>query len=183
MTGTPAGCGTFMGPPRFLRPGDVVTCSATGIGELTNRVVAGSATHPMTDAVVPALVARRIDHVGVAVVDMDAAIARFAADLGLLEESRWRDPEGRFELAYLACGDTTLQLVRPMAPGAVADFLAQRGEGLHHVCFTVDDLDEAVASARGGAAATPYMGGRGARVCFLAERPHGVLVELTEAPG
>jgi 2-keto-4-pentenoate hydratase/2-oxohepta-3-ene-1,7-dioic acid hydratase in catechol pathway len=46
-TGTPAGCGTFLDPPRFLQPGDVVTVSATGIGELTNPVVAGSArTHP-----------------------------------------------------------------------------------------------------------------------------------------
>jgi 2,4-didehydro-3-deoxy-L-rhamnonate hydrolase len=41
MTGTPAGCGTFMTPPRFLRPGDTVTVSASGIGELTNRVVQG----------------------------------------------------------------------------------------------------------------------------------------------
>jgi 2-keto-4-pentenoate hydratase/2-oxohepta-3-ene-1,7-dioic acid hydratase in catechol pathway len=42
MTGTPAGCGTFMDPPRFLRPGDVVTVSASGIGELTNPVVQGT---------------------------------------------------------------------------------------------------------------------------------------------
>jgi 2-keto-4-pentenoate hydratase/2-oxohepta-3-ene-1,7-dioic acid hydratase in catechol pathway len=46
-TGTPAGCGTFMDPPRFLRPGDTVTVSASGIGELTNPVVAGTArTYP-----------------------------------------------------------------------------------------------------------------------------------------
>jgi 5-carboxymethyl-2-hydroxymuconate isomerase len=46
MTGTPAGCGTFMTPPRFLQPGDVVTVSASGIGELTNPVVQGTArTH------------------------------------------------------------------------------------------------------------------------------------------
>ena len=43
MTGTPAGCGTFMDPPRFLQPDDVVTVSASGIGELTNPVVAGTA--------------------------------------------------------------------------------------------------------------------------------------------
>jgi 2-keto-4-pentenoate hydratase/2-oxohepta-3-ene-1,7-dioic acid hydratase in catechol pathway len=42
-TGTPAGCGTFANPPRFLAPGDVVTCSASGIGELTNPVVQGTA--------------------------------------------------------------------------------------------------------------------------------------------
>jgi 2,4-didehydro-3-deoxy-L-rhamnonate hydrolase len=42
-TGTPAGCGTFMDPPSFLRPGDVVRCTATGIGHIENRVVAGTA--------------------------------------------------------------------------------------------------------------------------------------------
>jgi 2-keto-4-pentenoate hydratase/2-oxohepta-3-ene-1,7-dioic acid hydratase in catechol pathway len=48
MTGTPAGCGTFMDPPRFLQPGDLVTVSASGIGELTNPVVAGTArTNPV----------------------------------------------------------------------------------------------------------------------------------------
>jgi 2-keto-4-pentenoate hydratase/2-oxohepta-3-ene-1,7-dioic acid hydratase in catechol pathway len=46
-TGTPLGCGTFMNPPAFLKPGDVVTVSASGIGELTNPVVAGTArTYP-----------------------------------------------------------------------------------------------------------------------------------------
>lgn len=46
-TGTPAGCGTFMKPPRFLQPGDTVTVSASGIGDLTNPVVAGTArTYP-----------------------------------------------------------------------------------------------------------------------------------------
>jgi 2-keto-4-pentenoate hydratase/2-oxohepta-3-ene-1,7-dioic acid hydratase in catechol pathway len=43
MTGTPAGCGTFLNPPAFLQPGDVVTVSASGIGELTNPVVQGTA--------------------------------------------------------------------------------------------------------------------------------------------
>ena len=46
-TGTPAGCGTFMDPPSFLKPGDVVRCTASGIGYIENRVVAGTArTHP-----------------------------------------------------------------------------------------------------------------------------------------
>jgi 5-carboxymethyl-2-hydroxymuconate isomerase len=49
LTGTPAGCGTFLDEPRFLQPGDTVTVSASGIGELVNPVVAGSArTHPQT---------------------------------------------------------------------------------------------------------------------------------------
>jgi 2-keto-4-pentenoate hydratase/2-oxohepta-3-ene-1,7-dioic acid hydratase in catechol pathway len=51
-TGTPAGCGTFMNPPAFLRPGDVVRCSASGIGYIENKVVLGSArTRPLGEAV------------------------------------------------------------------------------------------------------------------------------------
>ena len=47
-TGTPAGCGTFMDPPRFLDPGDIVTITASGIGELTNPVVQGTVrTNPL----------------------------------------------------------------------------------------------------------------------------------------
>jgi len=50
MTGTPAGCGTFLEVPSFLKPGDTVTVSASGIGELTNPVVAGTArTSPKAD--------------------------------------------------------------------------------------------------------------------------------------
>ncbi len=50
-TGTPAGCGTFMNPPTFLKPGDVVRCSASGIGYIENRVVAGTArTNPLAAA-------------------------------------------------------------------------------------------------------------------------------------
>ena len=48
MTGTPAGCGTFMDPPRFLQPGDVVTVSASGIGELDEPGRAGHGSHPVS---------------------------------------------------------------------------------------------------------------------------------------
>ncbi|OGO59557.1 MAG: hypothetical protein A2V85_06435 [Chloroflexi bacterium RBG_16_72_14] len=49
-TGTPAGCGTFMSPPRFLQPGDIVRCTATGIGHIENRVVQGTArTHQVSE--------------------------------------------------------------------------------------------------------------------------------------
>jgi ureidoglycolate lyase len=52
-TGTPAGCGTFMSPPTFLRPGDIVRCSASGIGYIENKVVLGTArTHPLAEALV-----------------------------------------------------------------------------------------------------------------------------------
>lgn len=137
----------------------------------------------MTDTWRSGVVARRIDHVGVVVTDIDTAAARFAADFGLIDEHRWQDPDGRFELCYLMCGDTTLQLVQPLMPGPLQTWLDERGEGLHHVCFAVDDLDAALAAIPGGPAGPAYVGGRDARVCFLAEQPHGLTIELTESAG
>jgi methylmalonyl-CoA/ethylmalonyl-CoA epimerase len=127
------------------------------------------------------LVARRIDHVGVLVADMAAATARFQVELGLVDDGVWRDPDGRFELRYLTAGDTTLQLVLPLGPGPLQDALEARGEGLHHVCFVVDELDAVIAGGR-PLVAPPYLSGRAARVCFLADRIHGVTIELTEPP-
>lgn len=129
-----------------------------------------------------ALLARRIDHVGVVVREAEAAIAHFRRRYGLALDGDWTDPEGRFRLVYLTAGATTLQLVMPLREGPLMAFLDDRGEGLHHVCFEVADLDQAIGAIDGRTVTDPYLGGRGARVCFLADRAHGVLVELTEAP-
>ena len=136
----------------------------------------------MDSAAPTGLVTRRIDHVGVLVSDMAAAAARFHGELGLIDEGAWHDPDDRFELRYLTAGDTTLQLVLPLGPGPLQDALDARGEGLHHVCFVVDDLDAAIEGSGRALVAPPYMSGRGARVCFLKDRIHGVTIELTEPP-
>lgn len=125
--------------------------------------------------------ARRIDHVGMLVRDADVAAARFVAQLGVTQGIDWTEPGGRFRLLYLEAGDTTLQLVQPLADGPLATALGTNGEGLHHVCFAVDDLDRSLAELAVPIAGPPYLGGKGARVCFLAEPTHGLVVELTEA--
>ena len=127
--------------------------------------------------------ARRIDHVGVIVKDADASATSLVARLGLVRGVDWVDPDGRFRLVYLESGDTTLQLVQPLREGALSDHLHARGEGLHHVCFAVDDLDAALLALDVSVDSAPYMGGKGARVCFLADRPSGILIELTEDSG
>lgn len=135
-------------------------------------------------AVVPAGTrARRIDHVGMLVHDADIAAARFVAQLGLTHGIDWTEPGGRFRLLYLEAGDTTLQLVQPLAEGPLATALATSGEGLHHVCFSVDDLDRSLDELAVPIAGPPYLGGKGSRVCFLAEPTHGLVVELTEMAG
>jgi methylmalonyl-CoA epimerase len=128
-----------------------------------------------------AIAARRIDHVAVLVQDAGPALARFRDEFGLVLAGDWVDPAGRFRLVYLDSGDTTLQLVEPLGPGPLMTHLEERGPGLHHVCFLVDDVDAAIAQAPGGPDGAPYVGGRGARVCFLADRTDGVIIELTES--
>ena len=130
-----------------------------------------------------------IDHVGVAVRDLDAAVAQHVALLGL-ELVGVEEVEGhgvREALLASPDGGTRLQLLAALRPDSpVGRFLARRGEAVHHVAYRVADLDAALASLPEGAllppGATP--GGQGSRVAFLHPRTFcGVLVELVERRG
>jgi methylmalonyl-CoA epimerase len=126
---------------------------------------------------------RRIDHVGIAVRSIDASLAYYMGTLGLALVADGPRPDGMVRLAYLEAGDTTLQLVEPLRAGPVADFIDRHGEGLHHVCFEVDDLEGVLAAVPGEDGDGITMGGLGCRVAFLKDRPNSVLIELSEAPG
>jgi methylmalonyl-CoA epimerase len=133
----------------------------------------------MTDARPPR--AKRIDHVGVAVHDIERALPFFVDVLGMKVSVDVELGDGSARLAYLEAGDTTVQLVQPLLPGSVADFLTSQGEGLHHVCFAVDDLVETLEALPGNeSTAGIYVGGRQCRVSFMGARPSGLLVEFTE---
>lgn len=94
--------------------------------------------------------AKRINHIAIAVKDMDKAIETFTNDFGLAVIREATNGEGTLGMAFLEVGDTVLQLVTPIGPGPVQEFLETRGEGLHHICFDVDSLEEATASHPGG---------------------------------
>jgi methylmalonyl-CoA epimerase len=123
---------------------------------------------------------RRIDHIGVVVHDIDAAAHAWAPGLGFRLAHVADVLDGTVRLAYLDIGDTTLQLVQPLAPGALAEWLAAHGEGLHHICLEVDAIPAALDGLDDRGARFIYRGGRGSDVCFLGEPRCGVLVELTE---
>ena len=123
---------------------------------------------------------RWLDHIGIAVFDVDAALPYYVDRLGLrvVHDEIAADPGVR--LCYLDVGSLFLQLVQPLRRGPVQDFLESRGEGLHHVCFAVDDIGSTLAHLDEREPARVFMGGRRRRACFLVDGPDGVLIELTE---
>src|SRR5947209_16407750 len=87
-----------------------------------------------------------IDHVGVAVENIDEALALYRDALGMPLVHRETVTEQGVDAALLDVGDGHIELVAPLAPGtAVGKFLAKRGPGLHHVAYRVEDVDAALA--------------------------------------
>ena len=129
--------------------------------------------------------ARRLDHVGIAVSSMEDALGIYRA-LGLSESKREEVASQGVITAFLPLGDTRLELLQPTGPDSpIAKFLAKRGPGIHHLCFAVDDLDEAVEDlkSRGFRMVneSPVPGADGKRVAFLhPSAGRGVLIELSE---
>lgn len=134
------------------------------------------------------LFAHRLDHIGIAVSSIDGALGVYEA-LGLTESSRENVDSQGVRTAFLPVGDTRLELLEPTDPDSpIAKFLAKRGPGIHHVCFAVRDLEDALAhlKARGFRLVheTPVPGADGRRVAFLhPSAGHGVLIELSEGGG
>jgi methylmalonyl-CoA/ethylmalonyl-CoA epimerase len=128
----------------------------------------------------------RIDHVAVAVRDLDAAVEWYRHTFGAEVVHRERVEHDGVEEALIPAGESFVQLLTPTRPGSpVARFLDRRGEGLHNVAYRVDDCAAALAAAvAAGARAVdlqPRPGGRGTTVAFLHPAgAFGTLIELVE---
>ena len=130
----------------------------------------------------------RVHHVAVVVRDMDAALAVYRDTLGLPLELVLPIASDGVTIAFLAVGETKVELVQPTDPSTgVARFLESKGEGFHHVCFETPDVDAMLADLAGrGVELLDAQARRGAEgpVAFLHPRScHGLLVELIEAHG
>jgi methylmalonyl-CoA/ethylmalonyl-CoA epimerase len=132
--------------------------------------------------------AKGLDHVAIAVKDLDQAIALYRDVLGLELTEIEEVPEQQVRAAIFGHGMGRVELISPtVSDSGVARFLAKRGEGLHHICIEVDDIEAAIAAMKARGAPTidetPKPGAGGARVAFIHPRgSHGVLVELREGP-
>jgi methylmalonyl-CoA/ethylmalonyl-CoA epimerase len=130
----------------------------------------------------------RIDHIGVAVDDLDEAIALYDERLGMPLQHREMVEALGVEAVLLGVGKGHVELLRPLGPDTpVGKFLATRGPGLHHVAYGTDDIQSALDAVRSAGLALideqPRAGIRGSRVAFLHPKSTGgVLTELVEAP-
>jgi methylmalonyl-CoA epimerase len=129
----------------------------------------------------------RIDHIGVAVDDLDEAIALYEQRLGMPVQHRETVQEQGVEAVLLGVGESHVELLRPLTPDtAVGRFLERSGPGLLHVAYGTDDIDSALDEVRGAGLQLideqPRIGIRGSRVAFLHPKSTGgVLTELVEA--
>jgi methylmalonyl-CoA/ethylmalonyl-CoA epimerase len=126
----------------------------------------------------------RIAHVGVAVPDLEAALAFYRDVLGLAPHP----PEvaDGADIVALSFGESEVELLAPRDPaGPIAKFLAKRGPGIHHICYRVPDLDRALQACRDAGYRlvdeAPRRGAGGRRIAFIHPKATaGILLELTE---
>jgi methylmalonyl-CoA epimerase len=128
----------------------------------------------------------RIDHIGVAVEDLDAALALHERDFGMKVVHREVVEEQGVEAVLLDVGENHVELLRPLGPDTpVGKFLAKKGPGLHHVAYQVTDIEATLASLRDAGLRlideTPRIGIRSSRVAFLhPAATGGVLTEIVQ---
>ena len=127
-----------------------------------------------------------IDHVGVAVEDIDTTLKVFRDALGMPLVHRETVAEQGVEAALLDVGDSHVELLQPLGPDtAVGKFLARRGPGLHHVAYRVEDVQQTLGELAAAGLKLiderPRTGIRGSRVAFVhPSSTGGVLTEIVE---
>jgi methylmalonyl-CoA/ethylmalonyl-CoA epimerase len=128
----------------------------------------------------------RIDHIGVAVEDLDAAMALYGGPFGLPDVLHETVPEQGVEVVLLDVGDGHVELLAPLSGDTpVGRFLAKRGPGLHHVAYQVADIDATLTALRDAGLRlideTPRTGIRRSQVAFLhPSSSGGVLTEIVQ---
>lgn len=126
----------------------------------------------------------KLDHIGIAVRSLDAA--KIYETLGLSIQHVETVETQRVKTAFLSVGDSNLELLEPTSPDSpVAKFIEKRGEGIHHLCFRVDDIEAHLERLKAEGYRlineAPVPGAHGCRVAFLHPAAgNGVLIELSE---
>jgi len=133
-------------------------------------------------------VIRKVNHFAIVVHNIEEALQVYEGALGLELAEVKEVPEQEVRIAFLPVGESEIELVEPLtAESGVAKFLEKRGEGFHHVCFEVDDIEAALRdlAAKGIRLIDqqPRQGAHGRAAFLHPKSAHGVLIELIEKPG
>lgn len=128
---------------------------------------------------------KRMDHVGVVVHDIDATLKTYCDQLGFKLLERVEIPEQKVVAAFLDGGNSTIELISPTdAESGTARFLANRGEGTHHVCYEVDDIQAALAMLRDQGVRlideTPRQGVHGLVAFIHPKAANGLMIEVLQ---
>jgi methylmalonyl-CoA/ethylmalonyl-CoA epimerase len=132
---------------------------------------------------------KAINHIGIAVRSLDEQRKFYEETLGAVFESVEDVPSQRVRVAFYRIGDIRIELLEPTdAASTISTFLDKRGEGLHHVAFTVDDIEARIAELKQDGLRmideAPRPGSHHMQIAFIHPRStHGVLTELCELPG
>lgn len=127
-----------------------------------------------------------VEHIGIAVSDLEGCITTFERAFGLKCEGRERIEASKVEVAFFKCGDTKIELVTPTDPASpIQGFLAKRGNGIHHICLDVEGIEAWLESLRQAGVdlidKKPRQGATGRRVAFINPKSlFDILVELSE---
>jgi methylmalonyl-CoA/ethylmalonyl-CoA epimerase len=128
----------------------------------------------------------RIDHIGVATDDLDAAVALYEGTLGMPVAHRETVESQGVEAVLLSIGDGHVELLRPLGPDTpIGKYLHNRGPGLHHVAYAVEDIEGVLSKLKEAGIemidSQPRIGIRQSRVAFVHPRSTGgVLTEIVE---
>ena len=128
----------------------------------------------------------KIDHLGIAVPSLAEAVKAYET-LGFRLEATHEVPTEKVRTAFLAVGESHLELLEPSDPSSVIARFLEKRSGLHHVCVLVEDIEAALAEMKAKDVAlidqTPRVGAGGCRVAFVHPKATGgVLLELKQAP-
>lgn len=132
---------------------------------------------------------KSLDHIGIAVKDLNAGLRAYVDQLGMRLMETEEVPTENVKVAILFSGETRVELLEPTSEKSpISGFLKKRGEGIHHLAFSVDRIDDEVTRLRGSKGVqliepAPRPGAQGSKVAFIHPKSAGgVLIELVERP-
>jgi methylmalonyl-CoA mutase, C-terminal domain len=128
----------------------------------------------------------KLDHIGIAVNSLERALQTYADQLGFSVEEIVTIPDQGVKVAVFPCGESRIELLEPTdCDSPIHRFLEKRGEGIHHLCFKVDDIEKKLTQLKSTPikllGETPCLGLENRKISFLHPKStHGVLIELVE---